>query len=113
MLAYDVTNRETYNKLNVWLQNINEKADANVVKFLVANKIDLVDDRVINTDEGKAIAKQFNLEYYETSAKANKGVKQMFEAIITKAHLGKKLDLDKNSFQLSSKDKSSQKSPCC
>ncbi len=113
ILAYDVTNRESYNKLTLWLQNINEKADANVVKFLVANKVDLVDDRVVTPDEGKSIAKQFDLDYYETSAKMNKNVKEVFEAIITKAHLTKRLDPDKNSFQLKSKSASAKKGACC
>jgi GTPase SAR1 family protein len=36
--------------------------------MLVANKIDLEDERVVSTEEGKELAEQLGLTYYETSA---------------------------------------------
>lgn len=113
LLTFDVTNKESYGKLGMWLQNINEKADASVVKFLVANKVDLVDDRVVTTEEGKEIAKKYDMEYYETSAKSSHNVKEVFEAMIRKTHLARKLSADKSSFQLSSKSKQEGSGKCC
>lgn len=35
--------------------------------------------RKINTTRGRALAEKYNLEYYETSAKNNEGIQEMFE----------------------------------
>jgi len=113
LLVYDVTERESFIKLSEWIQSINEKADANIARYLVANKIDLIDDRKVTPEEGKLFAKQHQLEYYETSAKDGKNVKDVFDACITRVHLTKRTD-DKQSFHLSTaKAKEKVKSKCC
>ena len=113
LLAYDVTNKETYEKLSVWIQNINEKADASVVKFLIANKVDLLDDRVVTTEEGKAIAKQFDMQYLETSALTSHNVKEAFESLIEKVHIVRRHDPQRASFPLANKEKTEKKGGCC
>ena len=49
--------------------------------FLVCNKIDLMDtDEIeVSYDEGKQLAKEHNLVYYEVSAKTGINVNTMFE----------------------------------
>ena len=37
---------------------------------LVANKVDMEDDRVVNEDEGKQLAADHELKYWEVSAKS-------------------------------------------
>ena len=114
LLAYDVTNKETYEKLGVWIQNINEKAEANVVKFLVATKIDLIDDRVVTPEEGKTIARQYDMQYIETSALTNQNVKEAFEAIIEKVHIVRRHDPQRASFPLANnKERTEKKKGCC
>lgn len=45
ILVYDVTSRETFNKLDIWLNELETFANKpNIVKMLVANKIDKVNN---------------------------------------------------------------------
>ena len=83
------------------------------MKFLVANKVDLVEDREVSAEEGKAFAEKFDMDYYETSALTGIMVKDVFEAIIEKVYKIRRLDADKISFQLNNKDKGGAKGSCC
>ncbi len=49
--------------------------------FLIGNKLDLVDERVISRDEALDLAKNYKLQYMETSAKMNENVTECFLAL--------------------------------
>ena len=46
--------------------------------MLVGNKIDLEDQRVVSTEEGQALAKEYGLMFMETSAKTAENVTEAF-----------------------------------
>ena len=46
--------------------------------MLVGNKTDLSDKRQVSTEEGERKAKELNVMFIETSAKAGYNVKQLF-----------------------------------
>ena len=46
--------------------------------ILVGNKIDQAEKRQVTTDEGQALAKELNVLFIETSAKAGVNIKQLF-----------------------------------
>ena len=108
-----MTNKETFSKIDTWMQYINEKADAKVVKFLVANKIDLLDDRAITPEEGKAVAKKFEMQYCETSAKSGSGVKEALDSIIEKVYFVRRSSEERESLTLSNKARPEKKKGCC
>ena len=45
--------------------------------ILVGNKCDLEDERVVGKDQGQSLAKHFNCEFQETSAKAKINVNEV------------------------------------
>jgi 50S ribosomal subunit-associated GTPase HflX len=45
---------------------------------MVGNKADLVDDRTVSEGEAQEVAKRYNLEYLETSAKTGQHVAEAF-----------------------------------
>lgn len=49
--------------------------------MLVGNKTDLADKRQVSTEEGERKAKELNVMFIETSAKAGYNVKQLFRRI--------------------------------
>ena len=61
ILTYDVTRRETFEALNVWLQEVDKLTSpgggANVVKLLVGNKIDKK-PRAVSRREGESLCKR-------------------------------------------------------
>ena len=49
--------------------------------FQVGNKTDLSDKRQVSTEEGERKAKELNVMFIETSAKAGYNVKQLFRRV--------------------------------
>ena len=52
-IVYDVTDRESFNNVKQWLSEIDRYASDSVCKLLVGNKCDLVDSKVVDTEEAK------------------------------------------------------------
>ncbi len=88
-IVFDLTNRETFNHLKVWLQELNEfigKKDLPIV--IVGNKSDLIDKRVISYQEGVQMAGDLGslgeiskVSYIETSAKTGENIEDAFSLI--------------------------------
>uniref|UniRef100_A0A452XJJ0 GTP-binding protein n=1 Tax=Aegilops tauschii subsp. strangulata TaxID=200361 RepID=A0A452XJJ0_AEGTS len=53
IIVYDVTDRESFNNVKQWLSEIDRYASDSVCKLLVGNKCDLVDSKVVDTEEAK------------------------------------------------------------
>ena len=81
LLIYDVTNRDSFKNLESWLIEIEKNASENVLKILIGNKNDLVDDKEIKTEEGQAFANRNGMQFIETSAKENTNVTEAFECL--------------------------------
>ena len=47
--------------------------------MLVGNKIDMAEKRQVSTEEGQALAKELDVLFIETSAKAGINIKQLFK----------------------------------
>ena len=81
LLIYDITNKNSFNNLQDWLEVIENNANKNVLKILIGNKNDLEEDRQIKTEEGQSFANRNNMQFIETSAKTNTNVTDAFEAL--------------------------------
>eukprot|EP01036_Dinobryon_divergens_P029878 gene29878-39046_t len=81
LLVYDVTDRNSFSNILVWVDKIEKLADVNVNKILVGNKSDVPEKRVVSFEEGEALAKTYNIQFFETSAKQNVNVEKSFLAI--------------------------------
>lgn len=81
LLCYDVTDRKTFENVNVWMQQIAEHADDNVCKILIGNKMDREAERRVTTQEGMEMAERHGIPFVETSAKINHNVADGFETI--------------------------------
>jgi len=46
MICYDITKENTFNNVDKWVQELEDHADEDVIKILIANKLDLEDNRV-------------------------------------------------------------------
>ena len=80
ILVYDVTRKDTLDKVENWFHEIKD-VSPNISLILVANKVDLTEDRVISTEMGEALAKNLNLSYIETSAKTGENINDAFKML--------------------------------
>jgi len=83
LLVYDVTDRNSFTSIRNWVAQIQMHADVNVNKILIGNKSDCQDQRVISYEEGASLAKEYNINFFETSAKQDLNVEKAFITIAT------------------------------
>lgn len=78
IIVYDVTDKESFNNVKHWIQEIDKYAADGVKKLLVGNKCDLMSKKVVSYDEAKELADSLNIQFMETSAKNSHNVEQAF-----------------------------------
>ncbi|EGF77845.1 hypothetical protein BATDEDRAFT_20546 [Batrachochytrium dendrobatidis JAM81] len=81
VVVYDITNRNSFVNTSKWVDDVRAERGNDVIVVLVGNKTDLSDERQVSTDEGEKKAKEFNVMFIETSAKAGYNVKALFKKI--------------------------------
>ena len=84
LLLYDITSQTSYDNIKVWIDDIKEEADENVIIFLLGNKIDLVEERIIPKEKGEELGKKYNVTFFEVSAKSGENVNEVFKALYKK-----------------------------
>merc|ERR1712174_153952 len=81
VVVYDVTNINSFNQTNKWIDDVRTERGTDVIIVLVGNKTDLADKRQVSIDEGERKAKELNVMFIETSAKTGYNVKQLFRRV--------------------------------
>ena len=57
LLVYDITDSKSFETINYWVEELNEKSDvANIELLLVGNKLDLTNKREISEMKGREVA---------------------------------------------------------
>ena len=79
MVVYDITNRESFEHVQNWIEDVRNQSPKTVLIILLGNKVDLDDDRKVTYDEGNEFATKNGLLFMETSAKSGVGVEEIFK----------------------------------
>lgn len=83
VLTYDISNRPSFDHVIGWMRDIKTRAPPDCDIVLCGNKSDLDNDRVVTFDEGKQLAEEYGVQFYETSALTGQNVEKMFNALAT------------------------------
>ena len=83
VLCYDISNRPSFDHVIGWMRDIKTRAPPDCDIVLCGNKSDLDNDRVVTTEEGKALAEEYGVQFFETSALTGNNVESMFTALAT------------------------------
>eukprot|EP01103_Thecamoeba_quadrilineata_P017854 TRINITY_DN6512_c0_g1_i1.p1 TRINITY_DN6512_c0_g1~~TRINITY_DN6512_c0_g1_i1.p1 ORF type:complete len:223 (+),score=35.94 TRINITY_DN6512_c0_g1_i1:30-671(+) len=81
VIVYDITNRTSFLNTAKWLEDVKNERGSDVITMLVGNKTDLSDKRTVSVEEGEAKAKEYNVMFVETSAKAGFNIKALFRKV--------------------------------
>jgi small GTP-binding protein len=78
LIVYDITNKDSFNNLNFWLQEINNNNSKKVICCVLSNKTDLYENQVVESEEGKNFAAEKKMKFFETSAKDYESIENVF-----------------------------------
>lgn len=83
VLTYDISNRPSFDHVIGWMRDIKTRAPPDCDIVLCGNKSDLDNDRVVTYEEGKQLADEYGVQFFETSALTGQSVEKMFTALAT------------------------------
>ncbi len=116
ILTYDVTDENSFKNIRTWVKQIEQNAQSSVCKVLVGNKCDR-EDRKVTFEDGQKLAKEFNMQFFETSAKTNYNVNETFtyltREILNSTEGGNRKDEIKDLKEDRGKPKVEKDQKCC
>ena len=76
LILYAINNKDSFQHAETWLNDLKNQANPNVKVFLVGNKSDLENERVISKEEGERFKEEKKLDrFFETSAKTGENAR--------------------------------------
>jgi small GTP-binding protein len=125
IIVYSIISKESFENIEQWLKDLKTYSNPDIKLFLIGNKLDLENERVISKKEGETLANnyKFNL-FMEASAKTGINAQNIFieaSKILYEDYLKYK-DLDLNgdinnsketSKSLNKKGEKDEKGGCC
>ena len=93
-IGFSLTDKKSFESINYWIQQIYENCDneSPLCLVLFGNKCDDKENIVVSSADIDKLKKQYNIPYFETSAKDGINVQSMFE-YLTKLTIVKKGNL--------------------
>ena len=86
ILVYDVTNKSSFDNLKNWIKEIKNESSKNTPIFIIGNKTDDIENRIITTEQGKKFVEENGLILCECSAKNGVNNNFIFGQLITKLY---------------------------
>merc|ERR1712080_250224 len=122
LIVYDVTVSNSFeHAIGEWYNQLQESLTENITIMLVGNKIDLVDQRQISSEQGENVAAQMNILFYETSALTGENINKAFSVLIENVYQQnkklreRKTQISEKSYSLKGKKvkKTKRRTGCC
>ena len=79
---YDITNKTSFNYITDYYNNMEKYLISPQCCLLIGNKCDEKENREVSYEEGKNLAKQLNITFFEISIKTGKNVKEIFDYLL-------------------------------
>lgn len=112
LIIYDVTNKDTFNKIDNWIKLFKEVADREALVYIVGNKCDKIEDLTVERNAIEVFSDQ-GYNCFFTSAKTGEGINDLFHDICEKL-VAHRMKIRNESFvQLPSAQKTEEKKGCC
>ena len=118
LIVYDVSDKKSFQLVDKYLDNVYSKKDKKKFPIiLIGNKCDLDEEREVSFEEGKKKADSYQIDFYETSAKNNINVENVFKYLTDKiVQMNQNeflVGIDVNHFELKNNKEEKKKGNCC
>ena len=115
LIIYDISCKDSFEKVNFWYDQIKLNAPNNIKYILVGNKCDLEENREVKKEEGINLSKEYECNFFETSAKEGINVNEIFQTLVDNIIKDIKNNgiLNRRSSQVLKKNTKQKKKSCC
>ena len=110
ILIYDITDRNSFESVRNRMIQIELIADKSLKRVLIGNKCD-EPNREVSEEDGKQLADEYNIGFFETSAKTGKNVNEIFYYLVEEILKDYEL-IKKEKIKLSNKNDKNKKNKC-
>ncbi|MFX0188562.1 MAG: Rab family GTPase [Candidatus Hodarchaeota archaeon] len=89
LLVFDLTNAASFNSIKNWFNDVKKHTNIRekLIGFILGNKSDLHNERVVTTEQASKVAKELSLIYFETSALTGNNVANSFKELAEALYL--------------------------
>ena len=85
VLVYDITDKESFSKVRVWLRELHQVVGENIAVVVVGNKCDLERERKVRKDEAENWCLENGCAHFLCSAKLGMKVADAYQTVVTRA----------------------------
>ncbi|EAY02772.1 small GTP-binding protein, putative [Trichomonas vaginalis G3] len=82
LAVFDISAPESFAKLGSWIELFKSLGDDRRLVFIVANKLDLLNENSVDLEKAKEWAQERNYMFFQVSAKTGQGLDEMIQAVI-------------------------------
>ena len=96
-IVYDITNESSFDAIDYWYEQIKLSSNDDIIIYLLGNKIDLNNNRIISRNSGLDKAKKMGMDKFaEVSAKTKENLMEIFREFYMEIyHKNKKKIMEK------------------
>jgi len=112
ILAYDINNKDSFEKVQYWIEEIKLNAEEKIKCVLIGTKCDL-DKREVSEEEGQNLGRENGYKFLETSAKENININETFETLVSEIMDSNFEENKRDSIKISKNKVGKKKKKCC
>jgi small GTP-binding protein len=84
IIVYDITQKQSFISVKRWIKELKDNGPVNISFAIIGNKNDLENKRQVLTKDAKKYADEMNAVFFETSAKDNINIDELFKEMASK-----------------------------
>ena len=110
VVAYDISYKWSFDQVKFWIKEVKAYSNTETNIVIVGTKCDIL-DREVTEEEGKKLADELGVKYFETSAKTGYNVNEAYNFLIKDIFDNNK-DFERKKIELKKDDKIDKKKRC-
>ena len=110
IVAYDISYKWSFDQVKFWIKEVKAYSNTETNIVIVGTKCDIL-DREVTEEEGKKLADELGVKYFETSAKTGYNVNEAYNFLI-KEIIDNFKNFEREKIELKKDDKMDKKKRC-